>query len=93
MLIQLRAQVTPKWYQFGMAAGIEREVLDKFAKQCSPEDCIVEMLDCWLRCGAKPSWKDVANILKTINLTQLALDIEGVYATGNEKMLHIPYSL
>ena len=91
LLIQLRVQVTPKWYQFGVAAGIEREVLDKFAKQCSPEDCIVEMLDYWLRCGAKPSWKDVAKILKTINLTQLALDIEEVDITGNfmQTMLHI----
>ena len=26
-----------------------KEMLDKFAKQCPPEDCNVEMLDYWLR--------------------------------------------
>ena len=75
--------MTPKWHEFGEAAGVEREVLDKFAKQCSPEDCIVEMLDCWLRGGDKPTWRDVAKILRSIHLPQLAHDIEGVYTTGN----------
>ena len=49
LLIQLSPQVGPKWYQFGVAARIEREVLDKFAEQCSPQDCIVEMLYDWLK--------------------------------------------
>ena len=83
LLIQLRPQVTPKWYQFGEAAGIQRDVLNNFAKQCSPTDCIMEMLDFWLRnCKALPTWNDVAKILKEINLTQLSHDIEGVYTTG-----------
>ena len=62
LLIQLRSHVTPRWYEFGIAAGIEKEVLDKFAKQCSPEECIVEMLDYWLRGGEIPTWREVANI-------------------------------
>ena len=44
LLIQLRPQVTPVWYKFGEAAGIEKGVLDDFAKQCTPEDCVME---CW----------------------------------------------
>ena len=84
LLIQLQSHVTPKWYEFGIAAGIEREVLDKFAKQCSPEDCIIEMLDYWLRGGKKPTWREVAKILRSIHLPQLAQDIEGVYTTGNQ---------
>ena len=84
LLIQLQSHVTPKWYEFGIIAGIEREVLDKFAKQCSPEDCIVEMLDYWLRGGEKPTWREVAKILRSIYLPQLAQDIEGVYTTGNQ---------
>ena len=63
LLIQLRSQVTPKWYEFGEAAGVEREVLEKFAKQCFPEDCIVEMFDYWLRISDKPTWRDVAKII------------------------------
>ena len=85
LLIQLRSHVTSKWYEFGIAAGIERGVLDKFTKQCSPEDCIVEMLDYWLRGGKKPTWREVAKILRSIHLPQLAQDIEGVYTTGNKK--------
>ena len=69
LLIQLRPQVGPKWYQFGQAAGIEKEVLDKFTQQCSPKDYIIEMLDYWLRRQEiPPTWKDVAKILKEINL-------------------------
>ena len=87
LLIQLRLQITPKWYEFGEAAGIEKEVLDKFAKQCSPEECIVEMFDYWLRSGDKPTWRDVVKILKTIHLPHLAFDIEGVYTTGNHTLV------
>ena len=86
LLIQLRSQVTPKWYEFGEAAGIERELLDKFAKQCSPEECIVEMFDYWLRSGDKPTWRDVTKILKSIHLPQLAFDIERVYITGKHTL-------
>ena len=68
LLIQLRSHVTPKWYEFGITAGIEREVLDKFAKQYPPEDCIVEMLDYWLRGGEKPTWREVAKILRSIHV-------------------------
>ena len=83
LLIQLRPQVTSKWFQFGQAAGIDKEILENFAKQCSPEDCIMEMLDYWLRyCREVPTWKDIAEILKKINLPKLAHDIEGVYRTG-----------
>ena len=83
LLIQLQPQVTFKWRQFGETVGIEKEVLDSCAKTCSPEDCIVEMLDYWLRNSVeKPTWKVIAEALKAINLPQLAHDIEMVYSTG-----------
>ena len=84
LLIQLRRQVGSKWYQFGEAAGIEKEVLDNYAKNCTPEDCIMEMLDYWLRNhdAGKLTWRDVARVLRAIGLGQLAGDIESVYSTG-----------
>ena len=83
ILIQLRPQVGPKWYQFGEAAGIDKKVLDNYASNCTPEDCIVEVLDYWLRNFAgQPTWKDVASVLRSISLHQLALEIENVYSTG-----------
>ena len=89
-MIQLRAQVSPLWYQFGEAAGIETEILEKLANDCSPQDCIVEMFDYWLREQKEPlTWRDVAKILKVINLEQLAAKIEEIYTTGNTMILII----
>ena len=83
LLIQLRAQVSPFWYQFGEAAGVETETLNKLADNCSPQECIVEMFDYWLRKQNElPTWRDIAKILKAINLEQLAAEIEMVYTTG-----------
>ena len=84
LLIQLRVQVSPFWYQFGEAAGVETEVLDKLADNCSPQECIVEMFDYWLRKQKElPTWSDIAKILNVINLQPLAAQIEMVYTTGN----------
>ena len=83
LLIQLRPQVGPKWYEFGEAAGIEKEALDKIAEQCPPDQCIIELFDYWLRNSPEPpTWKIVADVLKAINLKKLGLDIEGIYTTG-----------
>ena len=86
LLIHLRPQVTLKWYEFGVVVGIEREVLDYFASKCSPDECLVEMLDYWLRNHKEQlTWREVVRALKAINLQQLASDIENVYKTGNFK--------
>ena len=59
-------------------------MLDKYAENCKTEDCIVEMLDYWLRNHdtGKPTWRDVAQVLREIDLGRLADDIECVYSTG-----------
>ena len=82
LLIQLRPQVTSEWYKFGLALGVTEEVLNKYLGYPS-EECIIEMLDYWLRNnGSKPTWKEVAKALKDIGLLQLAEDILKVYTTG-----------
>lgn len=76
LLVQLRPVVTPKWYEFGVAVGIPREILDKYS--CYPPDkCIVEVLDFWLISGKesgdkKPTWRDVAKALEELELYKLA---------------------
>lgn len=81
----MRPQVSCKWYQFGEAAGIEKEALDKIVEQCHPDQCIVELFDYWLRNSAEPpKWKTVADVLKAVNLIELGHDIERVYTTGIE---------
>ena len=88
LLIQLQHQVGPKWYEFGEAAGIKKEVLDKIASQCPPEQCIVELFDYWLKIAtdSEPiiTWRSIADILKAIDLTELGIDIERVYTTGRQ---------
>lgn len=85
LLIQLRKEVTPKWYEFGVTAGVDQEILDNFARNCAQEDCIIEMLDYWLRnYTGRLTWMDVAKILRLIDLEQLAVDIESIYSTGDE---------
>lgn len=82
LLIQLSSQVTPKWYQFGLVAGIAKMTLDRYPSY-SPKECLVEVLDYWLRNNPHtPTWRDVAEVLKEIELSQLADDILKVYKTG-----------
>ena len=83
LLVHLRAEVSSCWYQFGLAMQLEKEILDTIAKTCSATECIVEMLDFWLKNHiGKPSWREVVGALKAIDCMKLALDIEKVYDTG-----------
>lgn len=92
LLIQLRSEVTLKWREFGLAVGLAEELLDKYSTS-PPEECIVEVLDVWLRnydCSSrhdasvikKPTWWDVAKTLREIELHQLANNILGKYKNG-----------
>ena len=49
LLALLREEVGPRWYDFGEAVGINSVVLDSIAKTTFPENCIVEVLDFWLK--------------------------------------------
>ena len=81
-LIQLHTQLTPKWYQFGLALGVNKDILKKYS-ECPPEESIVEVADYWLRNSrTKPTWRAVARALKKIGFDLLAEDILNVYKTG-----------
>lgn len=93
LLIQLRPQVSSKWYQFGEAVKIDKNVLDNYSRHCKQDDCLIETMDYWLKhCEEQPTWKDVAEILKVIDLPQLAQDIERVYTTGKDCICHCVYT-
>jgi hypothetical protein len=80
LLIQVRCQVTPLWHEFGVAAGVPVDTLNK-CLNCTAEESVVEVLDYWLRQGRK-TWKDVSRILNKIHLQELAEKISKVYDTG-----------
>ena len=72
LLIQLRDDVTPHWYEFGVTVGVPKEIMDKF-KDYPPDQCIVEVLDYWLvHYRGRLTWRDVADALKEIQLHRLA---------------------
>ena len=88
LLIQLQDKVTQKWYQFGAALGVEKEILDRCLSS-SPEQSIVEMLDHWLRnCVLeKRNWREVARALRQIKYQQLAKEIESIDKTGHPSLI------
>ena len=82
LLIQLRFEVTPYWYQFGTIIGMDEATLEKYSKY-PPEQCLIEVIDFWVRIhDNKPTWKGVSDVLKEIKLNKLAEDILKVYETG-----------
>ena len=86
-MIQIRDQVTPKWYQFGLAVGINKETLDEFSN-FPPEECIIKMLDLWLKTSETAiTWRDVANALKESGFHHLADKILKVYKTGEHSIV------
>ena len=77
LLIQVSSQVTPLWHEFGVAAGVPMDTLNK-CLNCAPEESVVEVLDHWLR-QSKKTWRDVAHILNEIHLQELAEKILKVH--------------
>ena len=90
LLIQLKSEVTTRWYSFGEAIGLKKEELEKFTTY-TPEQSIIEMLDYWLRNHiGQPRWKEIAGALRQLGLQHKALEIEQIYVTGKNYARHIP---
>ena len=72
----IRTEVTPMWYQYGQIIGVPEDTL----VNCSsypPSECIIEVLDYWLRNNLTPlTWSDVATTLREMDLHQLANTVE-----------------
>ena len=82
LLIQLKPAVTDKWYQFGEAIGVNKELLETCTRYPSDQS-LVEILDNWLRNhSGQPTWNEIAEALTEIGLKELAYKIESVYKTG-----------
>ena len=82
LLVLIKQDITPHWYDFGKAVGVDNKVLDRCLRY-PPEESIIEVCDYWLRNHTgKPTWREVAEALRQINFQQLAVDIEMVYETG-----------
>ena len=64
---KLQGQVSKQWYQFGLSLGIPMDVLEGF-NLYSEEDCLVEVLDYWLKNHpSKPTWQEITDAQRKIN--------------------------
>ena len=82
--------MTSRWFQLGEVIGIPVETLNEYSSY-PDEECIVEVLDYWLRNHAEKerlNWKGVSKVLEEIQLHQLAGDIMKVYTTGRKTHAH-----
>ena len=79
LLMKLHGREDPQWYALGTAIGIPMEFLDSL-KGYPDQECIVEMLDYWLRNHPdQPTWKEIADGIEDIHDYNLARSIKGVY--------------
>ena len=63
---KLQGQVSKQWYQFGLTLGLPMDVLEGF-NLYSKEDCLVEVLDYWLKHHpGKPTWQEITEAQKKI---------------------------
>ena len=65
LLLKLRGCIDAKqWYQFGVAIGVPKDVLD-LLKGYDEEQCMIELADYWLKNHpAKPTWSEISNTAK-----------------------------
>ena len=77
-----------KWLKLGLQLGVSIEELNKIEYQWkNPDDCLIHMLECWLKQQSKrppPSWSDLVAALnkESISENALANKLEELYITG-----------
>ena len=82
MLRHLCPQVTPSWYAFGNAVGMNEEQLKDLFNYDSGER-LQKTVEYWLRKSERnPTWKDLATILRKIQFHTLAENLMKEYANG-----------
>ena len=58
LVCALGGQLSSKWYSFGLALGVPKQFLNQL-KHHSDEECLVEVLDHWLRNHpGEPTWQE-----------------------------------
>ena len=82
LLMKLRGNIDAKlWYQFGMAIGVPKDILEKL-NGYNDEQCLIELADYWLKNHpAKPTWSEIynaANKLKPVNDHVVTQDMPGI---------------
>ena len=75
LLLKLCSQVSPKWRQFGFALRIPTETLNELSSY-QEEDRLSEIANYWMKQHqGQLTWREVAQIMKEIDLNDLAEEI------------------
>ena len=83
LLLFLKDELTPKWYEFGLAVEIPKEVMDGYVGHPS-DQCLIEVLDYWLRHHpGQLTWGEVAQALRETKLYKLAEKAQQISTTGS----------
>ena len=77
LLLKLpHSQVSPKWRQFGFAIRVPVETLDELSSYQEKERRLSEIADYWMKQHqGRLTWREVARIMKEIDLNDLAGEI------------------
>ena len=82
LLILLKEELTPRWYELGLVVGVPKDVMDGYLGYPS-DQCLIELLDYWLRHHpGQLTWKEVAQALRELKLYQLAEEALQISTTG-----------
>ena len=67
LVYTLQGEVSSKWYSFGLALGLPKEILNQL-KDYSTEECLVEVLDYWLKHHHEnPTWQEIMDAKRKID--------------------------
>ena len=67
LIYTLRGEISSKWYSFGLALGLPNEILNQL-KDYSTEECLVEVLDYWLKHHqGNPTWQEIMDAKRKID--------------------------
>ena len=86
-LVEDLRKVVPQWRDLGVQLEIDLDELKIVATNYEKEeDRFREMLSIWLRSSKNPSWKTIAEALRTrsVGYNQLALGLEQKYLSDQE---------
>ena len=82
LLILLKEELTPRWYEFGLIVGVPKDVMDNYLGYPS-DQCLIELLDYWLRYHpGQLTWKEVAHVLREMKIYFLAEKALQISTTG-----------
>ena len=82
LLILLKEELTPRWYEFGLVVRVPKDVMDSYLGYPS-DQCLIELLDYWLRHHpGQVTWSEVAQALREVKLYQLAKKALEISTTG-----------